>query len=133
MSEICANGIDDNCDGQVDEGCTVNVVLNLKVFIEGLYISDGLMRPVLYLANLNSDSTASDSITVELHDPGTGSLILTSNALLHVDGNAQVLFPSSIFNQSYYLAIRHRNSIETWSKNVLLFDSSLINFDFTTE
>jgi hypothetical protein len=29
VAEICGNGIDDNCNGQVDEGCVVNVDVNV--------------------------------------------------------------------------------------------------------
>ncbi|MCX6292109.1 MAG: MopE-related protein [Bacteroidetes bacterium] len=131
MTEICGNGIDDNCNGQIDEGCAVT--LNLKIFIEGFYITGGQMQPVLYNNGMNPDPTACDTIEVDLRDSILpDNIVVSVKALLHADGNTSLLLPFSVLNHSYYLAVRQRNSIETWSKNPVLFDSSLVNFDFTS-
>jgi hypothetical protein len=109
------------------------VGLNLKVFIEAFYIGSRLQKAVLFDNGMSSDPTASDSITVELHDPvQTNSIIVVTKALMHTNGNAQAIFPLSILNHSYYIVIRHRNSIQTWSKNTILFNSSAVSFDFTS-
>ncbi len=42
-AEICGNGIDDDCDGEVDEGC--EAMLQVRVFLEGPYdAATGLMH-----------------------------------------------------------------------------------------
>jgi hypothetical protein len=111
-----------------------NVTLNLKLFIEALYIpSTGRMAQKLQF--LSSDTTACDSITVELHDVVSPYSVIASaslNVLLHTDGTSQVIFPGAVLNHSYYLVIRHYNSIETWSKNPVSFNASIIAFDFTS-
>lgn len=109
------------------------VVLSLKTFIDGFYTSGGQLRAMLYDNGLSNDPTASDTIVVELHDPvQTNTIVASSKTLLHKNGNAQILFGTSLLTHSYYIVVRHRNSIETWSKNAVLFNSSVVNFDFTS-
>ena len=132
VSEICENGIDDDCNGIADDGCPV--LLNLRVFIEGYYLSNGQLQPVLYNALLTNDQSICDTIFVELHNAFAPYAIVESiQSLLLTNGTAEVLFPYSVLGNSYYLVIRHRNSIETWSKNPVLFDSFNKSFDFTVE
>ncbi len=108
-------------------------ILNLKAFIEGFYIGGGQMQAVLYNINLNVNPVACDSITVELHNPASPYTIFTfANALLRTDGNADVRFPVAVSSNSYYIVIRHRNSIETWSKNSVKINDAIAVFDFTS-
>ncbi|MCX6291856.1 MAG: hypothetical protein NT126_08835, partial [Bacteroidetes bacterium] len=106
--------------------------LNLKAFIEGFYTGGGQMQAVLYNNLMSADPTACDSVTIELHhDFPPYNLAASLTVLLHTDGTATAKFPSSLLNNSYYIVFRHRNSIETWSKDPLLFNSSAMSFDFT--
>jgi hypothetical protein len=131
--EVCGNLIDDNCDGQTDENCGGSVTLNLKVFIQGLYIGSGSMSSVLSNAGISTIANECDSIIIELHDAQTFALIGESKTvLLHTDGTANTLFPSSLSSNSYYIVVRHRNSIETWSEDPVLFSGNPVSFDFTT-
>ncbi len=117
IAEICGNGIDDNCNGQVDEGCSVT--LNLKLFIEGFYIGNGMM-------------IMSDTITVELHNAFAPFTIYTVTGVISEFGVGSFVFPLPVLNTNCYIVIRHRNSIETWSKTPVFFNSNVKNFDFTT-
>ncbi len=51
--------------------------------------------------------------------------------MLHVDGTATIPIPSTLGGSSYYVVVKHRNSMETWSKNLVLFTGSTVTFDFT--
>lgn len=114
--EICNNNIDDDYDGLVDEGCTS--ILNLKLFIEGLYIGKGKLQPLLQNCSVLNDSSVADFITVELHDAvQLDSIYYMKKIYLHTDGTATLFIPSELWNRSYYIVIHHRNSLETWSKN----------------
>ena len=108
-------------------------ILHLKTFIEGLYVGGGLMHAMLYENGMSQNANACDSITVELHDTSPFySLILSVNGLLLSDGNAAIQFPSSLQVGSYYLVIRHRNSLETWSKNPISITPGITQIDFTS-
>jgi len=68
---------------------------------------------------------------LELHNPTSPyGLVLTRTALSNTDGTFSVSIPGAQANSSYYLTIKGRNSIETWSKNpvLLLSGNNLYNF-----
>ncbi len=125
-----SNGIDDNCNGQIDEGF---MVLNLKLFIEGYYSGGGLMQPVLFNAGATLLNTSCDSITVELHDQFSFTTIVSNRVMLNTSGLATVNYPNSIFGGNYYIVVRTRNTIETWSKLPVTFNSSSVFFDFSSQ
>jgi hypothetical protein len=108
------------------------ITLNLNVFVEGFYLGNGLMQAVLFDQNIVADSTACDYITVELRESLNPSnpVVSSTSTILHTDGTAQITLPSTINGGDYYIVIKHRNTIETWSKNPVTF-TSVTNFDFT--
>jgi hypothetical protein len=108
-------------------------ILNLRAFIEGFYLGNGLMEPVLYLNDpLAFSSNVCDSMTVELHAAVSPfSLVASVKVLLQTDGSAIARFPSSTANTNYYIALRHRNTIETWSASPVLL-SNHASYNFTS-
>jgi hypothetical protein len=52
-----------------------------------------------------------------------------SNVNLSINGTATITLPS-VYNGTYYLTVKHRNSIETVSMNPVSFESALVNYDF---
>ena len=127
-SEIC-NGIDDNCNGTIDEGCFAT--LNLKVFIEGFYSGPNIMQAVKFNAGISFDQTICDEITVQLHDQlAPETIVASQTAMLDVNGNATVQFPANVSGATYYIAILTRNGIETWSKLPVTF-GVVTAFDLT--
>ena len=85
--------------------------------------------------NNSLDPTACDSITIELHDASVpDSIAVSVTGILHTDGSVSVLVPYAVSNNSYYIAIRHRNALQTWSKDaVIITNSPAVTFDFTTQ
>ena len=108
-------------------------ILNLKAFIEGFYLGGGQMQATLYNNYpLNFSNDACDSVMIMLHDSTYPyNFVASSAGLLHIDGSAVIKFPKSLINGVYYISLHHRNGIETWSKNAVSFNSTMINFDFT--
>ncbi len=121
--------LDNSCLPFVD--VPTQSTLHLTMFIEGYYQGMGLMIPTMttqqYLpAPLSNDV---DDITVELHtDIPPYTMVASSLARLKTDGTAACLFP--LLNGNYYIVIKHRNGLETWSANPV-FISSNTNYDFT--
>jgi len=132
VSEVCGNGIDDNCNTLIDELCPTNVTLNLTMFIQGFYLSGNTMTPALVNTGVSTDPLMSevDTVVVELHDALSPFNFVESDAqVLKVDGTIQLHFSAAILGGSYYIVVKHRNSMETWSKNPVTF-SSITTFDF---
>jgi len=127
ISEICGNGIDDNCNGQIDEGCLVT--LNLKVLISGFYIGNNLLQPSIDPVNFPS---VCDTIIVELHSSVSPYATLYSDKkTIDVSGNGIFTFPSTALNGSFYIVVKHRNTIETWSNAAVSFAANPVTYNFS--
>lgn len=104
----------------------------LKLYLEGLYNSNGYMRMAQdELGNHFPDSVA-DIITVELHDSADYSTVvyLVDSVSLLTNGSAEVYIPLT-FNQSYYITIRHRNSLETTTASTVNFENRFFTYNFS--
>ena len=93
--------------------------MNIKVFLEGYYSGNGLMDNAgtggcLYKVGASTNLTDADSIRLTLIDKISHVPIETSTSILKTNGAVSFDFHRSIEN-SYYLKLNHRNSIETWS------------------
>ena len=78
--------------------------------------------------------TDCDTITVDLHDSTPGStfnIIASAQAIIHTDGTASVIFPGSVAGGAYYIAVRNRTLVETWSALPVAF-SATTTYDFAT-
>jgi len=49
--------------------------------------------------------------------------------VLKTDGTALMNFSSAILGNSYYIVVKHRNAMETWSKLPVTF-SATTSYDF---
>ena len=122
---MCGNGIDDDCDGFIDEDCSVT--LQLKLFINGFYINNGVMN-----ATVDPDNFPSicDTLIVEIrNDIFPFNVNYTDTSILDINGNVNLVFPGSQ-GHSYFIAIHHRNALETWSTFPVLFNAQTINYSF---
>ena len=73
-----------------------------------------------------------DTFIIKLANNSPPYNILFSNTV-RVDTNGWVncYFPSALLNRGYYIVVRHRNGIETWSKTLIVFNGSTVIYDFT--
>jgi hypothetical protein len=100
--------------------------LNLsQTFIEG-YRNGTSMRPVLLNSGISGATISQcDTVEVSLHASSSPfSRVFTQKVVLNVDGEASATFPASAIGNSYYLVVRGRNFIETWSASPIAFMSS---------
>lgn len=101
------------------------VSLALTVFIEGLYSGNNIMVTAPYNADGITPSYIADTISVELHATSAPfSMVYSVRGILNTNGTSTLNFPSGAIGNSYYIVLKHRNSIETWSTNPVLFNSS---------
>ncbi len=114
-----------------DSQLEIFVTLNLKAFIEGFYRGSGKMAAVADPVNWPG---ACDTITVELHNTTNPfSTAYSVKGMIDIHGNGSFVFPGAIKASNYYLAISHRNSLQTWSSQPVSFLSSVVDYDFTDE
>ncbi|MHC1776296.1 MAG: LamG-like jellyroll fold domain-containing protein [Lentimicrobium sp.] len=108
--------------------CT-GILFKAQCFLQGYYISEGLMASVLNQSGIVSPLEYTDTLTVELHAPTIGFPVTAScKAILHRDGTVTCEFPLSESGSTRYIVIKHRNSIETWSQLVQIIPNSTYNF-----
>lgn len=133
------NGISTPCEvfsyGQVEDYTVVlqpaSSTVNLKLFLEGYYdTTTHSMRPVKVNQSSGTNVNEVDTITLELRDSiTTSNTIASTTATLSTNGNAVCLFTPAR-SGNYYLVVKHRNSIETWSASPVAI-SLTSSYDFT--
>ncbi|MBI2416880.1 MAG: hypothetical protein HYV28_03090 [Ignavibacteriales bacterium] len=74
-----------------------------------------------------------DTVVVELHNATTPfALVESVSAVFDTMGNAVAKFSLPEDGANYYLALNHRNSVETWSAASQTFTNSALTYDFST-
>ncbi|MBK9225474.1 MAG: FG-GAP repeat protein [Ignavibacteria bacterium] len=97
-----------------------NMTLNLTMFIEGFY-------------NAGSNSQVSDTILAELRNSASPFAVADqTSAVVSANGTVQLKFGNAE-NGSYYIAVKHRSSIETWSAGTIaLSRTTPANYNIST-
>ncbi len=111
-------------------------LVNLTLFVEGNYRGNNTMTPVKNNQEEPNVSPADEveNITVELHDTvGFNSAIpdYSTTAILKTNGTAVCTFPT-VPNGLFYIAVKSRNAIETWSKIPQPISNIPLNYNFST-
>jgi hypothetical protein len=105
-------------------------VVTVTANIEGFYdTTTHAMRPVLANQGVGSSSTDVDSITVELHDATTLATTVGTTTMLQTNGTAVATF-SSAPSGSFYVVVKHRNSMETWSATPITVGATPATYNF---
>jgi hypothetical protein len=105
--------------------------LLLTLFLEGLY--DGpSMRKAQNASGDQFAGTVADRISVVLHQSTAPYTELTTleNIDLNTNGAAQASVPGT-YGGNYYLAIKNRNHLETWTASPVSFAGTTISYNFT--
>ena len=98
-------------------GTLTNFSLNLTAMIDGFY--DGSMMVF-------------DTVTAELRNSSSPfGLMESQKILLNAFGPGTGNFATATEGTLYYLVIKHRNSIETWSAATQSFSSGIMSYNFT--
>jgi hypothetical protein len=109
-----------------------NATLNLKAYIQGYYAGSGLMTSVLSNQGISTNTNEVDTITVELREATTGiNIEVQAKGVINTDGTIALSLPGIVIGNSYYLVVKHRNAIQTWSAAAVTMTSTT-SYDFTT-
>ena len=95
-------------------------ILDLTVLPEGFY-------------DPNANSMVRDTVKVYLRNATSPfARVDSGKAYLSPSGQASVLFSNASNGVNYYIQIKHRNAMETWSKLPQMFSGNQLTYDFTT-
>ncbi|MFM2156163.1 MAG: hypothetical protein RL516_912, partial [Bacteroidota bacterium] len=109
-----------------------NATLNLKAYLQGYYSGNGTMTSVLSNQGVSSNTNEVDTITVELRDAATGTNVVASTSgVIMTDGTVSLSLPASVVGNDYYIVINHRNTVQTWSADLVTM-AATTSYDFTT-
>jgi hypothetical protein len=81
----------------------------------------------------NGTSMVPDTATIELRNT-TFPYVLIDQAKIYLNssGNGVGKFYAAVNGTPYYLVLKHRNAIETWSATAQTFTNGVLTYDFTT-
>jgi hypothetical protein len=112
-----------------------NVSMAVNAYLEGLYKTNGLQSMIAspYSADGITPQSIADTITVELRSDATPyTKIYSFKTTLDTAGLAHIILPTTAIDSSYFIVLKHRNSIETWSANSQRIIPIGSNYNFTT-
>ena len=120
-ADVCADKI--NINGTYTGGGTMcgssAYIMNITAFIEGFY--DSTLNVMV-----------SDTARAYLRNSTFPYAIVdSSKSKLDASGSATFNFPNAVNGTSYYLVIKQRNSIETWSNSGNSFSSNFLAYNFS--
>ncbi len=110
-----------------------NTSLVAQLNLEGYYDTNThSMRPVKANQGQGSNATDVDDVTIELRNPTTFSVESSSTATLQTNGTVTAIFTPAI-NGMFYLVVKHRNSIQTWSASPIMVTSFTPLYNFRSK
>jgi hypothetical protein len=107
----------------------------VKAILEGYYNSStSQMNSVLYNLNQTTDSSIVDYISIDIWHPDDlveSIPTFSIKTLINKNGFATVSLPSNLSGGHFYISIKHKNSLETWSANTVRLLSGT-TYDFSS-
>jgi parallel beta-helix repeat protein len=104
----------------VNDNPQIFQTLNLTVLQEGLY-------------NELTGNTIQDTVKLYLRNTASPFAVIDSaKSEMQLGGNAFFYFKNAVNGNNYFLCVKHRNSLETWSSSGITFSDNSSSYDFTT-
>ena len=119
------------CSSTSTVSVSVHNCLGVKLILQGYYLNAGSMTTVLQNQMIGTSTTYVDTVEIELHDNAWPyGLVHACSTIVNITGNAICYFPNSMVGGNYYIVVKHRNSIETWSSQAVNFQPNT-SYDFS--
>lgn len=123
-----------NCSGTSSSPFTkIGINLTVRVLIQGYYSGSSAMRPVLLNQGVaGASASMSDTIEVRLYSTTNPPVFAEAKKIVLTQfGTGTVSFPTAPAG-TYWIAVAHRNSTETWSSNPVALNTTAITYNFTS-
>jgi hypothetical protein len=105
--------------------------LNIRAFLQSYF--DAARDSMIPTIDPVSMDTVADTVYVELHNTASPyDLEYRTFCLLNTAGSGSAEFPQPALMQSYYIVLKHRNHLETWSATPFYFDTPDTTYDFAS-
>ena len=112
---------------------TLSTPLTLTAYLQGIYLGGSTMNAAPFAADGVSPTTIADTVTIELHDANTPTTVFsTTVGTIGTNGIGNISLPPTASGGTYYIVLKHRNSIATWSANPVTFNNSSNSYNFST-
>lgn len=106
--------------------------LQLKLFLEGLYSGGGSMNRAQDESGPHYGIGIADKVNVELHNSTAYSTIEYSSGPITLGTNGSVVSAIPVaLTDSYYITVKHRNSIQLTTAAPVDFSGGVISYDFS--
>lgn len=119
----------------VPPSVTVNSIVTIDTSIDvSPYIKTITLRsPLQGFYNSLTNDQAADTIRMYLRSSVSPFAIVdSSRTVLNSNSAGALNFTKAVNHSDYYLELKHRNSITTWSKSPKQFVNSVMEYDFST-
>lgn len=111
---------------------TTGGTINLTVYFQGYYTGSSSMTPAMKNRGIASATVnQADTVFIELRDSANADLVKdTATAIVLTNGSATVTFTQARQGVSYWIVVKHRRSVETWSASTVAFGAN-VTYDFS--
>jgi hypothetical protein len=107
----------------------IHPILSMSLYTPGV----SLTLTALIQGFFNGTSMIPDTVTVELHGANSPfSLIESTKGILNSTGVGTFNFKTAVNGTPYYIVVKPRNGIETWTASTNTFSASALNYNLTT-
>jgi len=111
----------------------VNLTITIPVTMEIANIFELTPFSALIEGLYNGTSMVSDTVTIELRNISAPyTLVDQTKILLDSNGQGNGNFYDAVNGTPYYIVLKHRNAVETWSAVPQTFTTNILTYDFTT-
>jgi hypothetical protein len=104
--------------------------LNITAFFEGLYLGSSTMTAAPFNADGLTSNTIADTLTIVLHDKNNFDSVFAVTSIIDTAGLASFNLPAMYTGNAYYIAVKHRNSLETWTADTVVI-STITSYNFS--
>ena len=120
-------------DVVINSNDPLNGVITIPVSMQIANIFEITSLIALLEGFYDGTTMVSDSVIVQLRNTTTPySLVDQTKIILNSNGQGSAKFIYATNGTPYYIVLKHRNAVETWSALPQAFNANTLNYDFTT-